>query len=143
MLHDRADAEDAVQEAFTRAYLARARYDSRQPYRGWLFAILVNCCRTVALQRTRRERRFARDESALARAVVAPEPLLDETRSAVVRLVGSLEPLLREAFLLKYVEELDYREMSVALGASPSALKMRVKRACEALRPRLRELYHD
>ena len=144
MLRDPADAEDAVQEAFTRAFLARDRYDPRQPFRGWLFAILVNCCRTVGLQRRRRERRFASDDAALTRASVSVEPLEeDDTRHAVASLVAALDPLLREAFLLKYVEDMDYREMSAALGASPSALKMRVKRACDALRPRLRELFYD
>jgi RNA polymerase sigma-70 factor (ECF subfamily) len=40
---------------------------------------------------------------------------------------------LREAFLLKHVEELTYEEMAEATGVSVSALKMRVKRAADAL----------
>jgi RNA polymerase sigma-70 factor (ECF subfamily) len=67
----------------------------------------------------------------------------DDRDDAIRRAVDDLDPLLREAFLLKYVEEMDYHEMSSALGAGVSALKMRVKRACDALRPRLREIYHD
>ena len=46
---------------------------------------------------------------------------------------------MREAFLLKYVEELGYDEMSRLTGAGVSALKMRVMRACD----RLRELLSD
>ena len=57
--------------------------------------------------------------------------------------VDSLDPLLREAFVLKYVEGLEYTEMAVVTGAGISALKMRVKRACEALRPKLEAIYHD
>jgi DNA-directed RNA polymerase specialized sigma24 family protein len=38
---------------------------------------------------------------------------------------------------------MEYSEMSATLGAGVSALKMRVKRACDALRPRLREIYDD
>jgi RNA polymerase sigma-70 factor (ECF subfamily) len=45
-----------------------------------------------------------------------------------------LEPLLREAFLLRHVEGMSYQEMVAMTGAGESALKMRVKRACEALR---------
>ena len=45
--------------------------------------------------------------------------------------------------MLKYVEELEYTEMAAITGASVSALKMRVKRACEALRPKLEAIYHD
>ena len=136
MLRDEEDAEDAVQDTFIRAYFAIDRYDERQPFRGWLFRILVNRCRTVALQRSRRVRRFPHDQVALATAP-AKEGGDDETVEAIRRAVDELEPLLREAFLLKYVEGMEYREMAAALGAGVSALKMRVKRACDALRPRL------
>lgn len=142
MLRDDADAEDAVQDTFMRAFLAIARYDARQPFRAWLFRILVNRCRTLALQRTRRTRRFPHDQLALVNAA-APEASVGDRDDAVRRAVDDLDPLLREAFLLKYVEGMEYQEMSSALGAGVSALKMRVKRACDALRPRLQELYHD
>ena len=142
MLRDAADAEDAVQDTFMRAYLALSRYDDRQPFRAWLFRILVNRCRTLALQRARRTRRFLNDPVALVNAASpAEEP--SERGDAIRRAVDELEPLLREAFLLKYVEDMDYQEMATILGASVSALKMRVKRACDALRPRLREIYDD
>jgi RNA polymerase sigma-70 factor, ECF subfamily len=137
MLRHRADAEDAVQDTFMRAFLAIGRYDERQPFRGWLFRILVNRCRTVALQRSRRTRRFPNDEIALANAASTAPAEGDETAEAVRRAVDELEPLLREAFLLKYVEGMEYREMAAVLGAGVSALKMRVKRACDVLRPRL------
>src|SRR5688572_23312763 len=142
MLRDDADAEDAVQDTFMRAFLAIARYDDRQPFRAWLFQILVNRCRTVALQRARRLRRFPHDHLALESATAPDIPAADR-EEAIRRAVESLEPLLREAFLLKYVEGMDYQEMASALGAGVSALKMRVKRACDALRPRLQEIYHD
>jgi RNA polymerase sigma-70 factor (ECF subfamily) len=47
----------------------------------------------------------------------------------------------REAFLLKHVEELSYEEMSEMTGVGVSALKMRVKRACDRLREMLQEVY--
>ena len=49
----------------------------------------------------------------------------------------------REAFILKYVEERSYEEMSQMTGAGVSALKMRVKRACEQLRELLGGVYDD
>ena len=144
MLRDSEDAEDAVQDTFLRAFRALPRYDHRRVFRAWLLRILINQCRTHALKRRRRERRFPRDEIALR-----DTPSLDgngvehDERQRVIEAVESLEPLLREAFLLKYVEELEYKEMAEITGASISALKMRVKRACEALRPRLEAIYHE
>ena len=58
------------------------------------------------------------------------------------RALGRLEPDQREAFLLKHVEDLSYEEMAALTGAGISALKMRVKRACERLRVLLGEAQH-
>ena len=146
MLRDDADAQDAVQDTFLRAFRALSRFDERKVFRAWLLRILVNQCRTHALKRKRRETRFPRDEIALRdtpSSDVIGDGAGDDERRHVIEAVESLEPLLREAFLLKYVEELEYKEMSEITGASISALKMRVKRACEALRPRLEGIYHE
>ena len=145
MLRDGADAEDAVQDTFLRAFRAMHRFDRRRVFRAWLLRILINQCRTHALKRRRREHRFPRDEIAL-RDTPSEDgngALESDERQRVLQAVESLEPLLREAFLLKYVEELEYKEMAEITGASISALKMRVKRACEALRPRLEVIYHE
>jgi RNA polymerase sigma-70 factor (ECF subfamily) len=144
MLRDVADAEDAVQDTFLRAYRALPRFDQEKLFRAWLLRILVNQCRTHALKRKRREHRFPRDEIALRDTPASSGNGAFEVdeRHRVVQAVDALEPILREAFLLKYVEELEYKEMAEITGASISALKMRVKRACEALRPRLEGIYH-
>ncbi len=52
----------------------------------------------------------------------------------IQRALDQLDSEQREAFVLKYVEELSYEEMSELTGAGVSALKMRVQRACARLR---------
>jgi RNA polymerase sigma-70 factor (ECF subfamily) len=143
MLRHDADAQDVVQNAFFRAFRALDQFDRRRVFRVWLFTILVNQCRTAATSRRRRERRFSDDEHSLQNAIdERPVVTLDESH-LVTTAVETLEPLLREAFVLKYVEELEYTEMAAITGASISALKMRVKRACDALRPMLEAIYND
>ena len=142
MLGNREDAEDAAQEAFVRAYTALARYEGRTAFRTWLFAILINRCRSIALYRSRRERRVTVDEEAVASATVADPALAVDLREDIARAVGLLDPEHREAFLLKHVEELSYEEMMEITGAGLSALKMRVKRACERLRTLLEAAPH-
>jgi RNA polymerase sigma-70 factor (ECF subfamily) len=143
MLRNDADAEDVVQETFLRAFRAIRRFERGREFRVWLFTILVNQCRTAATSRKRREWRFSDDEAALARAADERPIAVVEEKSAVAAAVDSLEPLLREAFLLKYVEGLEYAEMATITGAGISALKMRVKRACDALRPMLEAIYNE
>jgi RNA polymerase sigma-70 factor, ECF subfamily len=140
MLGNREDAEDATQESFLRAYRSLARYEERQAFRTWLFQILVNRCRTAAVRRNRRQRMFLVDDHAVASASVRPVAEATEIRAELQRAIDSLDPDQREAFLLKHVEQLSYDEMAIATGVGVSALKMRVKRACDRMQWLLREV---
>ena len=138
MLGDPADAEEALQDAFVRAY--RGLRTCREPakFGAWFLRILVNRCRTRGAMRRRRTALFVRDEAALEKAP-APAAGDPEWREEIARALAQLDPLQREAFLLKHVEGLDYDEISRLTGAGTSALKMRVMRACEHLRASLGE----
>ena len=136
MLGNRDDAEDALQATFLRVYRSLGRYQERDRFSAWLYRILVNQCRSAASRRSQRERVFVREEAALANAVYRGRGWTGEDDELVQRILAELDPLLREAFVLKYVEELSYEEMALATGVGVSALKMRVKRACDRLRAR-------
>ena len=143
MLGDREDAEEAMQDAFVRAY--RSLRNCRDPSRfgSWLFRILANRCRTHDAIRRRRGRTFVRDEVALQSAGADPSFDGGAWREELERALARLDPLYREAFLLKHVEELEYDEMARVTGAGVSALKMRVKRACDRLRELLQEVQSE
>jgi RNA polymerase sigma-70 factor, ECF subfamily len=138
MLGDVHDAEDATQETLVRAYRALARYEERQHFRTWLFQILVNRCRTLMRRRQHRARFFVVDDDVVRRAT-GPALVEMEVGEELRYAVALLDAPLREAFLLKHVEQLSYDEMHAITGASVPALKMRVKRACERLRITLRQ----
>ena len=139
MLGNREDAEDATQETFLRAYRSLARYEERQTFRTWLFQILINRCRTAAVRRQRRHRMFLVDDTAIAAASVRPAVDAGDLRAELKRAIDALDPDQREAFLLKHVEQLSYDEMAAATGVGVSALKMRVKRACDRMQWMLRQ----
>jgi RNA polymerase sigma-70 factor (ECF subfamily) len=139
MLDDRDDADDALQETFVHAWRGLPRYRERDAFSGWLYRILVNECRRLATRRWRRRRRFVQDETLVLSAATGDGGAAVELRDELQHALAALEPLLREAFLLKHGEGLEYADMSRVTGASVPALKMRVKRACEALRPRFQE----
>ena len=134
MLGERSDAEDVAQESFLRAHRALATYDARLPFRTWLFAILINRCRTAMARRAKRQRRVIVDGDALESAMIDDDRRAADLRDEIEWAVSLLAAEQREAFLLRHVEELSYDEMTAATGAGVSALKMRVKRACERLK---------
>jgi RNA polymerase sigma-70 factor (ECF subfamily) len=139
MLDDRADAEDVVQETFVRAYAGLPRYEDRGRFGAWLFRILVNRCRSAAAgpwsTRVKTVPADAVAERELSVDPVTPSPF---RRAVLDAALAALPHDQREAFLLKYVDEWTYDEMTGITGSSVSALKMRVARAKEALRERLR-----
>lgn len=153
MMGHRHDAEDVVQDTFLRVVRALGKYREQDRFRPWLFRILTNACRTALLQRRRRARWLVvSDGDRIAQlpdtAEPAPDPVTELARqsflsTALQAALLQLEARQREAFLLKYGEGMEYADMAVVTGAGVSALKMRVKRACDALRPLLGEVAHD
>lgn len=144
MLGSREDADDALQSAFVRAYRNLGRCEDPSRFGAWLYRIVLNECRTLAGRRRRRERRIVRDEGVLERAAEFERAGEDHgLRAEIQRALDRLEPDQREAFVLKHVEELSYEKMSELTGAGVSALKMRVKRACERLREHLEGVHHE
>ncbi len=143
MLGNREDAEEALQDAFVRAYRSLGQCATPERFDGWLFRILANRCRTRGARRRRYEATFVADELTLS---ATPDPATERGRPEhelggedLARAIAQLDEGSREVFLLKYVEELSYQEMAGLTGAGVSALKMRVKRACERLRRILTE----
>lgn len=138
MLGNRDDAEEAVQDAFIRVYRALPGYEEREAFEPWLFRILANRCRTAG-GRARRHADLVEYGDVPERPSVHAEDEAFAWREAIQSALATLPRDQREAFLMRHVEDLSYEDMSTATGARVSALKMRVKRACDALRNLLSE----
>ncbi len=142
MLGNEADAEDALQDTFVRGYRSLARCRPEQ-FGPWLFAILINRCRTYAVQRAKRQAVMAGGELIVASTATAHTGDQNAWRQAIEWALEQLPADQREAFLLKHVEDRSYEEMQKLTGTRVPALKMRVFRAREALRRLLEEKVLD
>jgi RNA polymerase sigma-70 factor (ECF subfamily) len=132
-------AEDAVQDAFIRAYDQLAQCRDPDNFAGWFFLILRNRC-FAERRRTKRE----------AVADVSQDELPATTSADRETEVGELQRLLavgvakltveqREVFVLKHVEGKSYEDIATATGATVASLKMRMHRAYDRLREYLKE----
>ena len=136
---NREDAEEALQDAFVRAYRALGEYEDRERFAAWLTRIVVNQCRTVLARARRREALFVDVAPDALDAVFGEAP--DDGRWPELELaLLQLPPDQREAVVLRYADDLTYEEMARITGAGESALKMRVQRAFARLRALLREV---
>ena len=139
MLSDRSDAEEAVQDTFVRLHRALPKYEEREAFEPWLFRILANRCRTAGA-RERRRAEVVEYGDVPERPTAPGHDNAIAWREEIGLAIAALPTDQREAFLMRHVEDLSYEDMAVATGAGVSALKMRVKRACDALRLRLTEV---
>jgi RNA polymerase sigma-70 factor (ECF subfamily) len=139
ILGNREDAEEAIQDAFLRAFKALGDYEERERFSAWLTRILVNQCRTLLSRAKRRDAVFPDlDLRRLEFAVAADTD--DGTWPELECVLRQLPAAQREAIVLKYADDLTYEEMSRITGAGESALKMRIQRAFARLRALLQEV---
>jgi len=152
MLGERAEAEDAAQETFLRAYLHLYRYDAERSFKTWLLSIASNHC--IDRLRKRRIRWLSLDdplpsESALALSSTEPTPeewsLSNERGKSIQVLLDELAPEYRAAVVLRYWYDYSYIEIAQTLETTESAIKSRLFRARQMLAEKLRptETGHD
>jgi len=139
-----ADAEEAAQDGFVKAYRALGRFRPDAPFRPWLLAIVANEARNRRVAQTRRDRlvlRAREEESAVEErrpggAVPSPEAaLLDsERRSELLDRVAALPEKHRLVVACRYLLDLSEEETAAALGVRAGTVKSRLSRALARLR---------
>lgn len=141
MLGSEHDAEEAVQDTFVRLHDSFSRFREDARFDPWLFRILANRCRSL-MARNRRHRSLI-EYGELPLNAAAEQDVGADWAEEVRVVLDSLPAEQREAFLLRHVEDMSYEDIAAMTGAGLSALRMRVKRACDALRARLTEVSHN
>jgi len=139
ILGNREDAEEAIQDAFLRAFRALASYEDRERFSAWLSRILINQCRTIRARVQRRDEVFSHLELSDAEWFAEAESV-ESAWPDLERALAQLPADQREAVVLRYADDLTYEEMARITGAGESALKMRVQRAFARLRALLQEV---
>jgi RNA polymerase sigma-70 factor (ECF subfamily) len=135
IVRDVGAAEDALVEAFLRAYRGRARFDPSRSFGAWMRRIATN----AALDQLRTARREAGWAATDDRTPAPSGP--DAGVAQAVRLAfWRLSPKLRAVATLALVEEQPYAEIADALGLPVGTVKSRVFRAIRRLRSELTAL---
>lgn len=134
---NRDDAEDLTQEIFLKVFenISSFRYESS--FATWLYRIAVNTCMNFQRDKKPAESLGVTDDLGSS---VSPEAICErgELQRKIEAEIASLPSPLKIAFLLVVVEGMTYREASEILGLSVDALRMRVSRARQILREKLK-----
>lgn len=128
------EADDVLQETLHEAFSCLSKFRGESPLSSWLIGIAVNRCRRWWKGRAGRAAPAepaaldGPDRRAPDRSV--PSGLVRrESAERVSLALEGLPPILREAFVLKHVEDLDYREIGLLTGTTEGTARVRAHRA--------------
>jgi len=152
-LREAADADEAVQDAFVKAFSHLSTFREELPFDVWFTRILINGCLDRIKARTRRERWLVpmgritarRTENAPAErdladrtpsAAASPEDTLlsRERRQQIALALARLPERQRAVFVLSHVEGCTSREVSALTGLNESTVRVHLFRAIRKLR---------
>jgi RNA polymerase sigma-70 factor (ECF subfamily) len=145
-LRDSAEVDEAVQDAFVRAYSHLSTFREELPFEVWFTRILINGCLDRIKARTRRERWLvAMPESPHANTDFAervagsgPSPedqlLSRERRQRLATALAKLPERQRSVFMLSHYEGCTSREVSALTGLNESTVRVHLFRAIRRLR---------
>lgn len=135
------DARDIAQETFVRAYLYLDKYDFRRPFEPWLYRIARNLAYNHLKARSRRaEGSLEPDGDSRLNAMVSetksPEDgvLAHERVSEVDKVLMKMRTEFREVLMLRYMERMEYEEISAAMSIPIGTVKTWLNRAKEQFR---------
>ena len=140
-----ADAEEAAQDGFVKAYRALGRFRRGASFRPWLLRIVANEAHNRRRSAARRERLSLRAaaEARPGDAVPSPEAALlaRENQESLLAAVERLSDDHRDAIACRFFLDLTEDETAAALRVRRGTVKSRLSRALERLREELeREL---
>ena len=148
--HNREDSQDAVQEAFLKAFQHVGDFREDSQFSTWLVRITVNQA-LMKLRKRRTTKEVSLDEDFQADGDLFPREVADwapnpeelyrasELRDILIKTLKELRPALRTVFVLRDMEGLSIDQTAEVLKLSPAAVKARLWRA----RLQLRELLHE
>lgn len=139
-----ADAEEIVQETFSRAYRKLDSFDGRSSVSTWLFRIATNCSLDLLDRRKTQPQLLPSDpeeeESAPEERVPSEQPSPErmaynaEMQATIQAGLKSLTSVERTAFVLRHVEGCSVEEIAAALNVRAGAARHSVFRAVEKMR---------
>ena len=143
LTRDEGEAEDLVQETYTRALKGFGSFKPETDFTAWMFRILRNAFLTSRSSAPRSHVSIDEEgeEILLPAAAETPESILvsTSTRQQIQAALDKLPPGYREIILLCDVEEMKYREIAELLDVPVGTVMSRLSRARRALRGLLAE----
>jgi RNA polymerase sigma-70 factor (ECF subfamily) len=144
MLRDDADTEDVVQEIFMRLFKSLRTFRHESSLFTWIYKIAINAARSNLVSRARESNVVTESGSEtleLSYSSEADQPEVVHLRAELAGMLGlamaSLQPSLREAFMLREIDGLSYAEIAELMQTPVGTVRSRISRAKSFLAARI------
>lgn len=127
------DADDVSQEIMLKVLYGLKKFEGKSKFKTWLYSITYNECTTQYRKNRRMRRLFDALSLNPLDEEVEQEPL-DRKNDDLDRWLVGVNPIDREIIILRFVAELEFKEIASIMRLGLSATKMRYKRAIDRLR---------
>ena len=142
-LHNQADIQDVVQEAFIKAYRALPKFRGDSAFYTWLYRIAINTAKNYLVSKSRRPPGSDVDAGLAEQLDVGerlqsratPEELLimKEVETAIWDAINALPDELRTAITLREIDGMSYEEIAQAMDCPVGTVRSRIFRARETI----------
>jgi RNA polymerase sigma-70 factor, ECF subfamily len=151
LVNNQAEACDVVQEVFLKVFRNIEHFRGESSLKTWIYRITVNEAHNARRWFSRHRSRevdldFENQESRSWRETIADggrspfEVARDREQAGIIgNALEQINPVFREAVVLRDITDLSYEEIAIVLGVSLGTVKSRILRGREALRKQLAE----
>lgn len=144
-MRDPDEAEDVVQDVLIKASQKYETFEDRSSIYTWLVRILINHCHDIKRLHKRRRTHSIEEIAPDGKELQIEDPSSDhvrnfelsETSARLMNIVQTLADPYKELVLLRYFEEMQYKDIAKALDLSEGTVKSRLNQARKLLRDRL------
>ena len=145
-LRNAAEADDAAQEVFIKAYRGLGSFRGSAGFSTWIYRIAVNHCRDLVRKAAKERLNESLDalrerDGEAADALASTEDPMKDRRRMIQEALDRLPEQYRTILILREAEGLSYDELAKFLGCSLDAVKARLKRARAQLEENARHFF--
>ncbi len=143
IVRNKEDAEDISQDTFFKVWKNLQKYDARESFKTWLFAI----ARNTAIDHLRKKKSFVfsdlageEDDSRFEESIADPSPIPDEIfamaekKKMLEEMLSKISPIYRQVLLLRYQNGLTFEEIGKVLKKTLNTVKSQHRRGLSLLK---------
>ena len=147
MLADEGQARDATQDIFIKVLLNLAKFTEQSSFSTWVYSITYNYCIDMIRKKKKMPLLFTEDVGKISKETNQELPdsvLLEMKQERLEKVIDRLPPGDKAILMMKYIDDMQIREIGEVLGKTESAIKMQIMRAKQRAQMIYEEIYgHD